>query len=347
MGIEKLFVKASMFLPENIIKSFESLMVQGGFSVSAREYAGYSLLLSILVTIAAEQAAEIFVAREYAIALAIFTFFVMMGLFYLLILMTADNRARRIEEVLPDALQMISANIRAGMTLENAIWMAAKPELGPLEEEIRIVSGKAFGGKPITSALSQMAERIRSARLDRSVKLLNEGIKLGGEVAPLLDEVAQDLKMNNMLSKEIASATTMYMIFIIFTAVIASPVMFAASAYYAEMAFFISGEQSSNVPGSGMGTGMAGAGVSGSGFSSLISAGERNMEEMITPDEFIQFAVACVMLTTFFCALTLSVIRQGKMVRGVKYVPVFIIAGITIFFVTLSLLRNMFGFLFT
>ena len=347
MPIEKLFVKASMFLPENIIRSFERMMVQGGFSVSAREYAGYALLLSLIVSLAAEQAAEMFVPREYAIALAVFAFFVVMGLFYILIMMTADTRARKIEEVLPDALQMISANIRAGMTLENAIWMAAKPELGPLEEEIRIVSGKAFGGKPITDALTQMSERVRSSRLDRSVKLLNEGIKLGGEVAPLLDEVAQDLKMNNMLAKEIASATTMYMIFIIFTAVLASPVMFAASAYYSEMAFFISSQQASSMSGGPVDSGVGNAGMSGSGFGSLLSTGERNAEEMITPDEFVQFAVACVMLTTFFCALTLSVIRQGKMLRGIKYVPVFMIAGIALFFTALSALRGMFGFLFT
>ncbi len=342
MAFEKWFVRASMFLPENVIRSFDGLMVQGGFTVSAREYAGYSFILSLVVAAISAYGMTPVVGKEYALALGIFAFLLLMALFYLLILMTADNRARKVEEVLPDALQMISANIRAGMTLENAIWMAAKPELGPLEEEIRIVSGKAFGGKPITAALSEMGERVRSKRLERSVKLLNEGIKLGGEVAPLLDEVARDLKTNNLLSKEIAGATTMYMIFIIFTAVIASPVMFAASNYYAEMAFFISQQQENSMPTEGLATG-----ATGGGFTSFMSVGSKKSADAITPDEFQQFAIASVIVTTFFSALTLAVIRYGKMTRGIQYIPVFMLAGLGIFFVTVTMLRGMFGFLFT
>lgn len=336
---ERFFVKASMLLPENLIKSFGRLMVQGGFSVSAREYAGYSLVLSLVVALVAFQFSSFFVGYAYAVGVGVFTLALLMALFYLLIMTTADNRARRIEDVLPDALQMMSANIRAGMTMENAIWMAAKPELGPLEEEIRVVSGKAFGGKPVTDALLEMASRVRSRMLERAVKLLNEGIQLGGELAPLLDEVARDLKMNRMLAKEIASATTMYMIFIIFTSVIASPVMFAASVYYAEMSYFISTQRAIEVPSGGIG------GVSGGGLTSMIATGGKRADA-ITPGEVFQFAVACISLTTFFGALTLSEIRYGKMTRGLKYIPIFMITALLIFFLVNGALRSMFGFLF-
>lgn len=344
MVLEKIFVKASLFLPENLIASFERMMTQGGFAVSAREYAGYALVLSVFVAIIAFQFSSFFIGQVYAVGVGVFSFGLLMALFYLLIMLTADNRARKIEDVLPDALQMMSANIRAGMTIENAIWMAAKPELGPLEEEIRIVSGKAFGGKPITDALLDMSTRVRSRMLERAVKLLNEGMQLGGELAPLLDEVARDLKMNRMLSKEIASATTMYMIFIVFTAVIASPVMFAASVYYAQMSYFISNQQ-------GMQTDMTSGGVAGTGgvsfgggLTGMIAGGKKG--DTITPDEVFQFAVACIILTTFFGALTLSEIRYGKLTRGLQYIPVFMITALLIFFVTNSALKSMFGFLF-
>jgi len=339
MVVEKLFVRASMLLPENIIKSFEQLMVQGGFSVSAREYAGYSLILSLVISLIAFQFSGFFVGHLYATGIGVFTFCLLMALFYLLIMTTADNRARKIEEVLPDALQIMSANIRAGMTMENAIWMAAKPELGPLEEEIRIVSGKAFGGKPITEALTEMSTRVRSRMLGRAVKLLNEGIQLGGELAPLLDEVARDLKTNRMLAKEIASATTMYLIFIIFTSVIASPIMFAASVYYAEMSYFISSQRSLEMPSGGART------MAGGGFTSIISVGG-SKANAITPDEVLQFAVSCIILTTFFGAITLAEIRHGKVSRGLKYIPILMIAALVIFFFTNSSLRSMFGFLF-
>ena len=340
MAFEKWFVKASFLLPENIVASFSRIMVQGGFTISAREYAGYSLILSLIVAVLAVQVSGYFIERALAVAVGAFAFFVLMALFYLLILITADNRARRIEEVLPDALQMISANIRAGMTLENAIWMAAKPEFGALEEEIRIVSGKAFGGKPVTEALQDMTARVRSRRLERAVRLLNEGIQLGGEIAPLLDEVARDLKMDRLLAREIASATTMYMIFIIFTSVIASPVMFAASVYYSEMSYFISTQRAVSLP-----SGTT-SGVAGGGFTAIIATGQRSAE-LITPNEVYQFAVASIMLTTFFGALTLAEIRYGRFTRGLKYIPLFMIAALAVFFTTNTVLKGTFGFLFT
>ena len=339
MKIEKLFFKLSLFLPENIIASFERMMMQGGFTVPAREYAGYALLLSTIMALAALQVSSVMVGVEYAVLIGIFTFAVLGALFYLLILTTADNRARKIEEVLPDSLQMMSANIRAGMTMENAIWASAKPEFGPLEEEIRIVSGKAFGGKPVTDALTDMAKRVRSHRLERAVKLLNEGIQLGGETAPLLEEVARDLKLSGILSKEIASATTMYMIFIVFTAVIASPVMFAASVYYADMSSFISHQRGMTMP-------AGAAGRMSGGFTSMLGSGASG-GATVEPQEVMQFAVACIMLTTFFGALTISEIRYGKLTRGLKFIPIFMISAISIFFGAYTGLKGMFGFLFT
>jgi len=339
MKIEKLLFKLSLFLPENIIASFKQLMVQGGFTISAREYAGYALLLSIVAAVASFQVASLLISSHYALLIALFTFTVLMTLFYLIILTTADARARRIEEVLPDALQMMSANIRAGMTIENAIWAAAKPEFGPLEEEIRVVSGKVFGGKPVTDALNEMATRVRSRRLERAVKLLNEGIQLGGEMAPLLEEVARDLKVNSMLAREIASATTMYMIFIVFTAVIASPVMFAASVYYADMSDFISSQRGTQLPSGEIS-------VPTSGLTGIMLVGASKKTESVSPQEVMQFAIACIILTTFFGALTLAEIRYGRITRGLKYIPIFMIVALLIFFSTYALLRNVFGFLF-
>ena len=341
--IEKIFFKFSLLLPENVISAFEKLMVQGGFAVSAREYAGYAFMLSLVMSLAAFQVSSMIIGAQYGLLVGLFAFGVLAALFYLLILTTADTRARKIEEVLPDALQMMSANIRAGMTMENAIWASSKPEFGPLEEEIRVVSGKAFGGKPVTDALSEMGTRVRSSRLARAVKLLNEGIQLGGETAPLLEEVARDLKISSMLSKEIASATTMYMIFIVFTAVIASPVMFAASVYYADMSDFISSQRSTQLPAEG---GLGSAASASGGFTSLVGSGG-NTADQIKPQEVQQFAVACIMLTTFFGALTISEIRYGKLTRGLKFIPLFMLPALGIFFGAYMMLRSLFGFLFT
>ena len=69
--------------------------------------------------------------------------------------------------------------------------------------------------------------------------------------------------------------------------------------------------------------------------------------ESFTPGEVSQFAIGCILLTTFFGSLTLAEIRYGQLTRGLKYIPIFMITALAIFFMTNALLKNAFGFLFT
>ena len=86
----------------------------------------------------------------------------------IMIILIADSRAAEVEKVLPDALQLMSANIRAGMTVDRAILLAARPEFGILEEEIRRVGAKTVGGKSIKVALLEIKEKIKSDILDKT-----------------------------------------------------------------------------------------------------------------------------------------------------------------------------------
>ncbi|MFQ6055173.1 MAG: type II secretion system F family protein, partial [Methanosarcinales archaeon] len=126
---------------------------------------------------------------------------------------------------LPDVLQLISANVRAGMTVDKAIWLSARPEFGILEEEVRKVGAKTMGGKPINLALKEMSKKIKSKILDRTVKLIIEGIESGGDLAKLLDETSSNIRTTQSLRKEIRSSVMMYSIFILFAAVLGAPML--------------------------------------------------------------------------------------------------------------------------
>ena len=145
---------------------------------------------------------------------------------YLFFMLVADSRANQIERVLPDALQLISANVRAGMTIDRAILLAARPEFGVLEEEIKMVGARTMGGKSLKVALNEMTKTIKSSILDRTIKLLLEGIASGGELAHLLEEVANNVRTTQTLKKEIKSSVMTYSIFILFAAVVAAPFLF-------------------------------------------------------------------------------------------------------------------------
>jgi len=329
---DRFFTSLSLVYPSAFIKMVTKLMIQGGLKAKPRAYLGNGFFWSVVFAVVAFEVAITFLEPRFAWVVGVAVWAGVEFLFYLLLVATADNRAVKIEEVLPDALQTISANVRAGMTTENAIWMGARPEFGPLEDEIKIVSSKCFGGKPISQALLEMSEGVKSSTLERAVKLLVGGIEMGGEIAPLLDEVARDIRSTSTLKKEVLNATLMYTIFIIFSSVLAAPVLYASSLYYSEMSLSIMSNRVSipeNMP------------LSTGGFSAFMKGGGKGTT--ISPDQISMFAIACIALTTICGAFILAQIRYGRITKGLKLVPIFLICALTIFFVAHAIFQSAFS----
>src|SRR3989338_5231262 len=87
------------------------------------------------------------------IILTVGTSFATIFITYVSMLMMADSLKNRVEEVLPDFLSLSASNVRAGMTIDQAMWYAAKPEFGILSTEVATVAKKAFGGVPFNTAI--------------------------------------------------------------------------------------------------------------------------------------------------------------------------------------------------
>jgi pilus assembly protein TadC len=246
------------------------------------------------------------------------------------IILIADSRAAEIENVLPDALQLMAANVRAGMTIDRAIWLSARPEFGVFEEEIRRAGAKTIGGKPIKVALMEMSSRIKSNLLEKTFRLVIEGIESGGELAHLLEETANNARTVQSLKKEIKSSVTTYSIFIFFAAVLGAPTLYAISLFFVEiMTKLWSPKMLGGVAatGSAMGGGM------------LSRAGAPT----IGVDQLFWFAVSSIMLTTFFGGLIIGLIQTGREKNGVKFVPVLMIGALFMFFITQFLIKILFG----
>jgi len=316
-------------------------MVQGGFEqLSPRTYMGFGVFFSFCVALLS------FFITPFVTDNPLFHLLIPLGVlcvssaaFYLLLVMTADSRARKIEQILPDALQIISANIRAGMTIENAIWSAARPEFGPLQDEIKRVSADTFGGTQIQDTLLCMTRRVRSVILERAVKLIVEGISQGGEMARVLDEVAEDIRSQYSLHKEIATSTLMYTIFIVFAAVFAAPLLFSVSSYYAEMNENVLRNRIADTGGGLSGAAAQRAGVSGLPGMSGMGASSSG----ISAQDVYWFSVSCILVTTFFAGLILGIIRFGKATRGLKYAPGFMLAALGVFWLAFSVLKSALG----
>lgn len=264
----------------------------------------------------------------YALAAGVSIFVLIQGGVYIFLATTADRRAQEVEEVLPDALQLMAANIRAGMTTDRAIWLSARPEFGPLETEIKRVSSKVMGGERMDEALGKMKERINSDLLDRAVKLMIEGIRSGGEMATLLDETASDIRTAQGMKDKVKSNVTMYSMFIVFASVLGAPLLFAVSLYFIEVTSKMWGEQ------------MMGAseGMSEIGVGMISMSGPQ-----IAPSELRLFALAAITMTTIFGGLIIGLIQEGKATRGLKYCPPMVLGALGIFLAAKTVITKLFG----
>ncbi len=131
-----LYRRFSSVFPRSLVKAAQRLLLQSGFeNLDARVFLGFVLFTASGTFLTAFFLSPIFFPdRLLQVSISAAASISALALFYLGLSMAADARARQIEEILPIALQMISTNIRAGMTLENAIWSSARPEFGPFKD---------------------------------------------------------------------------------------------------------------------------------------------------------------------------------------------------------------------
>ena len=342
--IDKLFFRISYVLPPRWVSVAKNSLVKGGFTgFHPRYFIGLAIASSLIFgTIATSLAFAVSDNLFFVAMVGFSSLFAHLIVFYFLLTISSYQRAQKIETLLPDALRIISSNIRAGMTLENAMWSAARPEFGPLKDEISKVSADTFGGKSVDEALLEMPKRVDSRILERAIKLIVEGIRLGGRMTDLLDRVAEDITSSQNLQRQIATSTTTYSIFILFAALVASPVLFSVSSFYAQLNEKTLASFSASSAGD-LGKFSSQAG----GIAARVPAGLLQPKAQagfgITFFDIRLFSIAVLVITSYFAALIMSQIKDGDTRKGLAYVPVFIITSVSVYLICLFVLEGVFS----
>lgn len=346
--MNRLLISMGELFPPAYLKGLEQNLEYADLEFDALTWAGGSLLLStIIAPVSAVVGWYILQNPVIAAFLGMAGFLLGIGLTHTLLLSLSDKRAQQVEVILPDALLLVSANIRSGLTPDRAIWASARPEFGFFEKELRSIGRETFTGTMIEDALLSLTKKIRSNILVRTVRLINEGLRSGGELAYLLENIASDIRTSQMLKKEISASVMMYTIFISFACLLGAPLLFAISTFFVEMTSKMgAGAEFADIA--------AASAVMGGGFGGFASnIGSISLETIgicppaLTTCEPISFlvyyAAISIAITTVFGALMIGVIQHGKALRGLKLVPVFSGAGLGVFFLTRMLVTRVFG----
>jgi len=319
---ERIFISISKVFPQQYHNFLKQQLIYAGEKTSVHEWIGNSFLLSLMLGIA-----------TFLVPFAIFFefkllyFFAGVGAFifgmllsYLIIYFKAEDRRKRVEKSLPDMLQLVAANLRAGMTPFKALQVSARKEFGPLKEEIETASQKAMGTASFSGALLNISTRVNSDILDRSLKLFTTAMKSGGRLAQLLEELASDIRATQELKNELVTNTKTYTMFIMFTVAVGTPLLLSIAVHFLGIVSELQADTS----------------VTSDDFGLGFLTGDLE----ITTQFMTYVSYGQMLVTSVLASMLLGVISDGQMRQGFRMAP--IIAGVSfaVFFISKFFVGN-------
>jgi hypothetical protein len=310
------------------------MVVYAGLSRNPEDILGIVLMYSIMLSVATTFLAMATGPEPYfgmpprlIILLALVVPFIATWVFfYVIFLVLIDRRTASVEKVLPDVLTMISQNMIAGMTVYNSLWIAARPEFGPLALEIQTVARETLGGESFEKSLMNMSERINSYKLSRSVKLMIQGMRSGGELPTVLQEIANDIRAEQNLFKRMSAQTTSQAMFILFAIIIGAPLLFSASLQFVTIFNSIYEKVGFD-----------------NGDMTAMQSGMISLSKLpITAEFFFQYSVITLIVLGMFGGLLIGLIKNGKLSSGVPLMPVIPVLAVVVFWLFTIVLGSFF-----
>lgn len=133
---------------------------------------------------------------------------------------------RKIDAVFPDFVRDLASSRRAGMTFTKAILFTSKGSYGLLTKEIKKIAQEISWGSSVEEALSSFAKRINTTSVKRTISLIIEASRSGGNVADVLDVAAEDALEIKQLEGErrvnmLSYVVVIYVAMLVFMAIIA------------------------------------------------------------------------------------------------------------------------------
>jgi len=222
---------------------------------------------------------------------------------------------KKMEDSFPDFIELMSSNLRAGMTIDKALILSSRKEFAPLDKEILSLGKDIITGREVSRALKDMADRIGSEKIHKTVNLIISGIRSGGNLSILLEETATNMRERNYVEKRAASNVLMYVIFIFFAVSIGAPLLFGLSSVLVEiLTKILSSFPETQTANTGL----------------PFSITKIN----ITVNFIIYFAMSFLVVIDFLASLVLGLVSKGQEREGFKYTIPLIVMSLSVFFIT-------------
>jgi Flp pilus assembly protein TadB len=322
------------FVPKRLIPHLRLFLLKAGIPIVPYRFFGALFYLTALITGLAyvfimypflQQYSQLILllgstVSWFAFQISISFFFILVVYFY--VDLQIFLRTKKMEEMLPDFLQVVSSNLKGGMSFENSLMGAIKPRFNILANEMAEVSKKVMTGHDVSIALSELGKKYNSPMLRRSIDLMISELESGGEISGLIDHIVKNIKETKALKAEISASAISYVIFISAIVVVISPLLFSLSFHLLGIILNFVGK------------------VSGATTGALPIQISSNS---VDPSHFKYFSIAAISVIAFFSSLIVSIVEKGSIKSGLKYIPIFLIGSLIFYFIFVEALGFVFG----
>ena len=182
------------------LRGLQTVMEQADLSWSIATF----LLATMGFAIGAGLAGLLF-SNSFLVAL--FTAVVGGGMPYVYVTRKRARRMRKLEEQLPEAIDLMGRALRAGHPFSAGIKMVAEELPAPLGEEFRRAFEEQRFGLPVADALLSLADRspLLDIRIFVTAVLIQR--EVGGNLAEILDSISHTIRERFRIQREIRTRT--------------------------------------------------------------------------------------------------------------------------------------------
>jgi tight adherence protein B len=119
----------------------------------------------------------------------------------------AKARMQKLEEQLPDAIELMVRSLRVGHPLSSAISIVAKEVSDPLGTEFGVIADEAAYGRNIAESLTAFAQRMDNQDLRFLAVAVNIQQSSGGNLAEILEGLAKVIRSRFKLFRRVVAIT--------------------------------------------------------------------------------------------------------------------------------------------
>lgn len=184
----------------NVAKKLEMMIAQADTQITVSRLLGFSFVIGVIAALTA-----------YTVVNGIFAF----GIFFLAaaapFLHIAIKRKKRLQKFnaqLPDTLDLLSRSLSVGHAFTEALHQVSSEMPDPIATEFRIAFEEQKLGLSIKMALDRLTERVPLADLRLCIVAIHIQRETGGNLAEILERVAQTIRDRFKLMEDFRTMTT-------------------------------------------------------------------------------------------------------------------------------------------